>query len=74
MYYMLEDQTFLSLALPMILNFCETGIAQLYVRYLTFYRSVENGVLETSRKTIQKEVAAGLTIVQELQHNNLGLK
>ena len=31
-------------------------------------------MLEISRKTIKKEVAAGLTSVQELQHNDLGLK
>ena len=70
MYCILKDQTFLSLALPMKLNLCGTGTAQLYIRYLTsLYRSVINGVLETSRKTIKKEVAAGLTSVQELQHN-----
>ena len=75
MNYVLKDQTFFSLVLTMKLNFC--GTAQLYIRYLiSFYRSVINRMLETSRKTIKKEVriAAGLTSVQELQHNDLGLK
>ena len=73
MYYILKAQTFLSLALPMKLNFSVT--AQLYIRYLTsLYRSVVNGMLETSRKTIKKDIAAGLTSVQELQHNDLGSK
>ena len=59
----------------MKLNFCGTATAQLYIRYLiSFYRSVINGKLETSRKTIKKEVAAELTSVQELQHNDVGLK
>ena len=44
------------------------------VYLISFYRSLMNGMLETSRKTIKKEAAAGPTIVQEFQHNDLGSK
>ena len=42
------------------------------VYLILFYRSVINRMLETSRKTIKKEVVAGLTSAQELQHYDVG--
>ena len=63
---MLGDQTFIfGLA-------DETGNCTSVVYLISFYKPVINMMLETSRKTIKEEVAAGLTSTQELQHNDLG--
>ena len=44
------------------------------VYLISFHRPVINGMLETSRKTIKEEVAAGLTSAQEMQHKDVGSK